>query len=190
MEEQTVKKGRKPIQLDAVEFQNVLAELEKNNSFPNRSELWKAVEATEWAKTRTPRPLTAQVAMMKSEEMKLIVNTPKGKRGRSKGDGAPKNAGRKKKVFSLPMLQSGVPVEERKNLEKTLNRAASGSLKARVKLMCLDCTNWQKSEVAECSIRTCPMWDVRPYKRNALKATTDGMNTEAEPKLSPETVTF
>lgn len=182
-----VKRGRKPIQINAAEFQNVLQELEKNNSFRNRTELWQAVERTDWAKGCTPRPLTAQVAMVKCEEMNLIVNTPKGKRGREKGERVP-NAGRKKKVFSLPMLQSGVPADERAGLQKTLQRAAGGSLKARIKLLCLDCTNWQKVEVAECTIKTCPMWDVRPYKRG-LTTTEGGISTEAQTKLSADAAT-
>jgi hypothetical protein len=65
-------------------------------------------------------------------------------------------------------LKKGIPVEERAGLEKTVAKAGGGSLKARVKLMCLDCCNWEKGEVAHCEIKTCPLWDVRPYKRTKM----------------------
>jgi hypothetical protein len=78
-------RGRKPIVIDKAEFQNVITLLENSNQFANRTLLWQAVEASEWAKSRLPRPLTAQVAMMKADEFGLEIKTEKGKRGRSKG---------------------------------------------------------------------------------------------------------
>lgn len=178
-----VKRGRKPITLDKQEFQGVVSALEAMNNFSNRTQLWQAVEDSQWAKTREPRPLTAQVAMMKAEELGLEIKTVKGKRGRSKGQGPVASAGRRKKVFSLEVLTQGVPVEERAGLAKTLAKAASGSLKARVKLNCLNCVNYQKGEVASCEIKTCPMWDVRPYKRVAKVP-------EKETKIALEVLSF
>lgn len=164
MTEVANKRGRKPLVLDKAEFQRAVTDLETSQTFPNRTLLWKSVEESAWAKALLPRPLTAQVALLKADEMQILIQTPKGKRGRSKGDGPVLGGGRKKKSFSLPMLESGVPVEERAGLEKTLQRAANGSLKARIKLNCLNCTNWQKKEVSLCETRNCPLWDVRPYK--------------------------
>lgn len=164
MSDEVAKRGRKPIEINREEFQVVIRELEEKNVFPNRSALWAVLEHTEWARTRSPRPLTAQVAMMKAEEFGLEIKTEKGKRGRTKGEKPPASSGRRKKSFSLPMLESGVPVEEREKLAKTLEKAANGSLKARIKLNCLNCTNWQPVEVRMCEARNCPMWDVRPYK--------------------------
>lgn len=168
MSNEVAKRGRKPITLDKQEFQEVVTNLENENVFPNRTQLWEALEATEWAKGRSPRPLTAQVAMMKAEELGIEIKTVKGKRGRSKGQG-PTSTGRKKKVFSTEELRKGIPAEERAGLEKTINKAGGGSLKARIKLMCLDCCNWEKGEVAHCEIKSCPLWDVRPYKRKVAE---------------------
>lgn len=159
------KRGRKPIEIDKAEFQQVVSKLEQERAYPTRAALWADVEQTEWAKTRVPRPLTSQVALLKAEELGLEIKTEKGKRGRSKGCGPVSSGGKKKKVFSIQEVKNGIPVEEQKLLEKTLNRAANGSLKARVKLMCMDCTGWQKKEIAECEIKKCPLFDVRPYKR-------------------------
>lgn len=162
-------RGRKPIEIDKAEFQAVVTELEGRKVFPNRTELWEAVADTAWANTRIPRPLTAQVALLKAEELGIEIKTVKGKKGKSKGCGPVSSGGRKKKVFSVDNLRKGIPLEERSSLEKTLNRAANGSLKARVKLMCMDCTNWQKKEVAICENTACPLHDVRPYKREKVE---------------------
>ncbi len=162
-------RGRKPIEIDKSEFQACVSELESQKTFSNRTELWAAVENSAWAKTRIPRPLTAQVALLKAEEFELEIKTVKGKKGKSKGCGPVSSGGRKKKVFSIENIRKGIPLEERSSLEKTLNRAANGSLKARVKLMCMDCTNWQKKEVAICENNQCPLHDVRPYKRDKVE---------------------
>ena len=50
-------------------------------------------------------------------------------------------------------------------LSKAIAKAGNGSLKACIKLKCLDCTNWEKKEVALCQATECPLWNVRPYKR-------------------------
>lgn len=165
MQVEVAKRGRKPIEINPIEFQNVVTELESVNKFANRSQLWAALEASDWAKNITPRPLTAQVAMMKAEKLQLKIGTPKGQRGRVKGQKPPMNAGRKKKVFSIEKLIGAIPKEERPGLEKTVEKARNGSLKARIKLKCLDCCNWQKVEVAVCECDDCPLWDVRPYKK-------------------------
>lgn len=161
-----VKRGRKPIEINREEFQGVVSTLEQERVFATRTELWAAVEDSAWAKGRIPRPLTAQVALLKAEELGIEVKTEKGKRGKVKGCGPVSVGGRKKKVFSPDNIRSGIPVEMRASLEKAVQRAANGSLKARIKLMCLDCTNWQKKEIAVCENIACPLHDIRPYKRN------------------------
>ena len=35
---------------------------------------------------------------------------------------------------------------------------------AAVKGKCLDCCNWQRVEVADCLVETCPLWLYRPYR--------------------------
>lgn len=32
------------------------------------------------------------------------------------------------------------------------------------KLKCLDCSGWDRNEVRDCTVRTCPLWAKRPYK--------------------------
>ena len=167
-------KGRKPIVLNKVEFQEVVTKLENEQKFPNRSQLWEAVENTDWAKNQTPRPLTSQVAMLKAEDYSLIITTPKGIRGKQKGSGPVVTRQRKSRKIppdSLQALICGIPVSMQETLQKTIDRAASGSMKAAVKLKCLDCCNWSKQEVSQCTINSCSLHNFRPYKKSSTELT-------------------
>ena len=44
-------RGLKKIEVNSDQFQMMVTELEEKNFFSSRSELWKAVEATDWAKS-------------------------------------------------------------------------------------------------------------------------------------------
>jgi hypothetical protein len=33
-----------------------------------------------------------------------------------------------------------------------------------VKMKCLECSSWIQEEVKGCAVRTCPLWQCRPYK--------------------------
>lgn len=43
-------------------------------------------------------------------------------------------------------------------------QAEAGSLPATIKLMCLDCSAWERSEVRNCGIVRCPLYPYRPYQ--------------------------
>jgi hypothetical protein len=38
------------------------------------------------------------------------------------------------------------------------------SLRKSINAKCFDCSNHQKEEVANCTVKTCPLWEVRPWK--------------------------
>ena len=37
--------------------------------------------------------------------------------------------------------------------------------KPAIKIKCLECSCWQKEEVKNCTVKSCPLWQVRPYKK-------------------------
>ena len=43
-------------------------------------------------------------------------------------------------------------------------KARAGKLRSLVALKCGDCTNWQKTEIAGCTVTSCPLHPVRPYR--------------------------
>lgn len=51
--------------------------------------------------------------------------------------------------------------------QQNYKTAISGNSRAAaVKAKCLDCTNWQRVEVADCLVATCPLYPYRPYRRH------------------------
>lgn len=57
-----------------------------------------------------------------------------------------------------------------KNVPKTMQmlylrvHKGESSMRERLKLKCLDCCNWERSEVAKCTIEHCALWAERPYQ--------------------------
>ena len=46
-----------------------------------------------------------------------------------------------------------------------VERAFEGKSRAiAVKAKCLACCNWQRDEVAQCRVETCPLWQFRPFR--------------------------
>lgn len=53
----------------------------------------------------------------------------------------------------------------RESFQLTFLRAYSGRSKAAaLKAKCIDCSNFQRDEVKNCTAYTCPLWEFRPYK--------------------------
>jgi hypothetical protein len=157
--------SKKAIVLDKVEFQKIVTDLESSKQFVSRGALWQAVEESEWAKKLTPRPLTAQVAMLKAKELNLAIKTVLGKRGNANLATVARGP-RKAKRISLEIVES-MKKHFPENLHSTIDKAAAGSMKAAIKLNCIECSGFVKKEVALCQIQTCPMWTYRPYKNAA-----------------------
>jgi hypothetical protein len=168
-------RGRKKIDVNSTQLQDQIRELERaqpDGKFPNRSALWSALEATEWAKSRNPRPLTGQVARVLAQHSGLTIATPVGQRGRQAG-APPIQGERKRRVISLDIV-TDIKKRVPKEFHKVVDKAVGGSLKAVIKGVCLDCTNYQPAEVRNCELRGCIVWPFRPFKgkKNAEPAGT------------------
>ena len=52
------------------------------------------------------------------------------------------------------------------SVQKLLQRAYSGESSPRqaIKAMCLECTHYDRSEIANCTVHRCPLWKYRPFK--------------------------
>lgn len=164
--------ARKAIEVNETELQKAINEVERsqpNGKFANRSLLWKAIEDSQWAKTRNPRPLTGQVAMIIAKKGNLKIATPVGLRGRQKGAGPVVRGERKKRTIPLEVLTKAVP----KEFHKVVAKVAAGSMKAAIKLKCLDCTCFQPTEIRECAIKECSLWAFRPYKNKVQTEVTE-----------------
>lgn len=165
------KRGRQPIQVKPNELQeciNLLESVQPEGKFQSRSALWDALCDTLWARSRLPVSLKPQTAMVLAKKFNLTIQTPVGKKGRPKGCGPVPNGGNRRKPMSAEVesaMRKSFPLNIIKIIPKVLDKAASGSLRAAVKLKCLDCTNMQPVEIRLCELNGCPLWHFRPYKK-------------------------
>jgi hypothetical protein len=174
-------RGRKKLSLTREELQSVVNELEEKQTFASLAMLWKAVGDTEWAKTLEPRALTPQVAMLRAKELGVTTKTQAGRIGA--GRVAPASGERRK--VSLPVLVEQVATRETpEKYHDLLRRAQAGSRKAALKLKCLECSNWQRSEIAFCPILGCALWQFRPYQRANHPAYTSATQEQCQQKLT------
>lgn len=163
------------LQINKSELQEVITKLENSQKFENPSALWKAVEATDYAKNQEPRPLTASTAYLRAKQFGIIIKTPGGKRGRGPLSEEQKKAmqearktmtrrprSEKMKEFSetFEKLRKKVPAR----WQNLVKKAEQGSMKAAIALNCLECTVYQVPEIRDCCITGCPMFPHRPYK--------------------------
>lgn len=73
----------------------------------------------------------------------------------------------------MNVQQSKRLAEAPESCRKTLARAYSGKSKATaLKAKCLDCSNFQREEITNCTVFGCPLHPYRPYQ-NKEKLTLD-----------------
>ena len=155
-------RGRKAIPVSQAMLTKVIEEIEADGPLPNRSALWEKVCAHPYCVAIGLKP---QVAMLRAKSYEgLVIKTPLGKRGREKGCPPVAGGGRKRKPMAKEVMDRLSHITP-PTLQNDVKRAAAGSIKAAVKLKCLDCCAYSKKEVALCTIKECPLWHFRPYKR-------------------------
>ncbi len=167
----------KKLEVDRDELQRIVSELENQQTFPNPSALWKAVEETNWAKTYQPRPFTASVAYDRAKELGIQYRTTPAKRGigiiLSEEQRAAMLAARKnRKPRAEKMKTFATTFAELRKHSPTrylplVDQAEKGSLRAAIKLNCLECSNYHMVEVKLCPVVACAMFPHRPYQRSA-----------------------
>lgn len=163
-------RGRKPINVTSDELQVAIGLAETSQQFTARNQLWKYIEESEWAKTRTPRPLLGQTAMLLAQKYNLRITTPVGKRGAEKGVRivGTRKSRRMPEDRRISLLTVTPP-----QFHKSVERAATGNLRSAVKLKCLECSGNVKKEVSQCTVMNCALWSFRPYKSLKTKESVD-----------------
>ena len=162
--------GRTKLVLDRVEFQSVIDELEEKETFDNLSSLCKKMEETEYAKRQHPRPLTWAVAYQRLTELNIKTKTQAGRKG---GKPSPEQLDAMKNGRANSTSKSDRMLEHQgtfRNLKaeypsfaKVVDRASEGSLRAMIKLKCIECCAGDRNEIKNCSC-DCPLVPVRPYQ--------------------------
>lgn len=186
--------ARQKLEINKAAFQQVVTQLEAEKEFGNPSELWAAVESTEWAKNLQPRPLTRQVAYIRAKELGIIYKTQPGKRGprvmteeqlarMREGRGQRRSRSEKMGAFaeSFEQMRKSFPAQ----FLPLIERAAKGSLRAALTLKCLECSAYQRNEVRQCEVFDCPLFPHRPGSNKAaddisVDDITEGLDEAAE----------
>jgi hypothetical protein len=110
--------------------------------------------------------ISQSVVGLRVKEYHMDTQTKAGKRGRPKGcspvhrDNMGPRLSRAEKFNTAAIKESFAEIRrlagpENENL---VNKAEKGNLKAAVKLHCIGCQGYQRSEVAKCTAIGCPAW--------------------------------
>lgn len=148
--------GRASIVIKKEELEKEIVLAESQNTFDNQSRLFEFICQTDWAKTikdslGRPKAITPINIYQRIKEFKIPLKTVAGKKG--VGILACKTRVRRQKSYPKNFLSS-VP----KEYSSLANRVKSGSLKAAIKMKCLECSNYQPKEVKHCPCTDCPLY--------------------------------
>lgn len=132
------------LKLDKDYFQKVISDLEAEQTFKNRAWLWKAVEETDWAKSQYPRPLLKSSAAKYAEDLGLIIKT---KAGRKRG--------------SHIKVKGGQQTDFNRNKNEETSKQ---EFREAVRDKCLDCSGNSRENVANCHVKSCALYQLRPFK--------------------------
>lgn len=161
---------RTKIPVDAKALQAQVDALEATYVFTNQSALLQAIAETPWAKAMN---LTPSVIYLRIREFKITTKTQPGKRGgtmtqeRIDAMRAGRQSGRTPRSEKMKEYADTF-ARMRKQYPRTslalIEKAEAGSLRAALKLMCLDCTGHQREEIRHCQCPGCPLFPHRPYQ--------------------------
>lgn len=164
---------RKEIKISQTLLTKVIRDLEVNGPLPNQSLLFeKAAENYNAVKEKDYPDISKALVYLRVKAWGIEIQTKAGKRGRQKltpEDIAHmqqnrKTRGKRSSKFNknaCAALETHFKQEAPRFLP-IVNKCNNGSLKAAVKLMCIECGGWEPSEVKQCNITSCPLWNFRP----------------------------
>ena len=123
--------------------------------------------------------ITPSIVGLRIKAWNIPIKTVAGKKG---GDGSHLHAGRAMrgprvsradKLKSNPEVQKGIKqlraeinsIPEARRFLPIVDAMVKGSMSKAVKLKCIECSNYQTSEVRDCVILSCPLFPFRPYQK-------------------------
>jgi hypothetical protein len=158
--------GRTKVQVKSEELKEAIKLAEANGPFNTRQELAIAISSSQWG---IDNNITTSVVINRIKEFEIVPLTQKGKRGRQTGEKLTDEHkqklqdGRGKKIVDKVWLQEMRRITPSAYLP-IVDKIEAGSLKSMIHLHCLECTNYNKGEIRSCEIRSCSLWQKRPYK--------------------------
>lgn len=156
---------RPSVQINKSDLENVIQKLESEQTFSNLSSLCQKVCDTDWAKSLKNSAgnsvtLQPQTVYNRIQEFKIPVITKPGRRGGGLAGVKRDRKPRSELMASNSLVQKAfdeLRASTPKQHTKLVDRISAGSLKAAMKLKCLDCVNYQPGEIATSSCFGCPL---------------------------------
>lgn len=167
--------GRPSININKQTLTEIIQQCEKSQTYKNHSQLFKDV-AQKYA-TLMKTPITPALIYLRVNEWEIPVTTPKGRKGRQKGEAIPSGVRKARGTKfaesdiarqSLALLKQEVKSEQNGRFLPIYNKLQNGSMQAAIKLKCLDCTNYQTEEIKHCPCTSCSLFLFRPYQSGSL----------------------
>lgn len=150
--------GRKPLDIKPQTLQDAINSAEANGALANLSVLWNTVGTNLGISSTSIKNLV--------EKNNLTYQTKAGAKGRVAGQGMPAATNRVSRAVKygttagrkhINAVRQAIP-----GRDKLVDRLAKGSMKAAIRLMCIDCTCGMVGEITNCPIISCPLWNFRP----------------------------
>jgi hypothetical protein len=172
--------ARPSIAVDQVRLALAVSTCEAAGNYTTRQQLWQDVALAYGG-------VSPAWVYLKVEELNIPVKTPKGKKGRQKGQAINTGVkiGRGAKFAKKPEIKAAfkelekiVKQEQKGRFLPIFNKMVAGSMKAAVKLNCLECSNFQTAEIKYCPCVACPMYAFRPYQNSLLEVETEEGDSE------------
>ena len=176
--------ARTTIPVNRQKLVEIIAKLEGENQYTNRSTLFAAI-SQQYGDSR----ITPAIIYLRVREWGLTLQTPVGKRGRKLGEHkgiaigkvarAEKFARNEGIKNALVELVKTTP----QRFQPVGQRVDNGSKKAALQLKCFDCCDYQTTEVCHCPVVNCSLWAFRPYQKGVASNVS---SLQGENDISPE----
>ena len=155
--------GKKKIDVNKKKLERIVHSLEKTNPIIGITEFCQLA-----AKNYAEDGVTDGIINLRLKEFDIRPNITKPKRRNNLPQNRQyiKRTTRKEKFSNkestgiLVQLKKEVPFE----YEETVRKLQNGSMIAAIKLKCAECSDYNKSEIKHCPIKTCGLYLFRPYK--------------------------
>jgi len=148
------------------QLENAVKKAERENSFTNLQSLYESVSNSEWG--RQQKGLTPAVVRLRILEFKIKTETKAGKKTKGVFPGVRgKRQSRSQKFAASPDCKLSITKLKRTFTEhpELVKQIEKGSMKAAIKLNCIDCCGGSTSEANHCELYECPLWLFLPRKK-------------------------
>lgn len=182
--------ARVAIEVDRDLLVKCIEEVEAKGPLGTQKEVWEK-SATLYNGRTDKQEIAYSTVSLRAKEWKISIKTPSA-RGRKKGTpmteahkeamlaGRGKRRSKEDKFKESTVAQQALADLRRATPERflpVLDKVEAGSRAAALKLHCLECSNFQTSEVRKCEITKCAIWLFRPYQ-GPLEADEDAEEEE------------